>query len=122
MCKFKDGQKVVFISNNHDVKRGTIINVFEKCRIALVEMDDGSRESVLFSKMGIDVENVSQEEKTNKQVEKSEITITPDEFKNIAKDVVIESVKDINGGPMLGIVFAVFVAKLHTALFCETVE
>ena len=124
MSKFKPGLRVVVIDGDTSELRHGVINAsYEDVEIAIVKFDDGNVEKVSFDCLGIEPETKVQEEKPNEPVEKSEITITPEEFKKIsAKVITKEVVKMPDGGGMLGLAFSVFVAKLHRALFFDAVE
>ena len=124
MSKFKPGLRVVVIDGDTSELRHGVINAsYEDVEIAIVKFDDGNVEKVSFDCLGIVPETKVQEEKPNEPVEKSEITITPEEFKKIsAKVITKEVVKMPDGGGMLGLAFSVFVAKLHRALFFDAVE
>ena len=124
MSKFKPGFRVVVIDGDtHEIRKGVIKATYEEVEIAIVKFDDGNVEKVGFDYLGIEPETKVQEEKPTEPVEKSEITITPDEFKKIASKVVMENVKKMGeDGGLLGLTFTIFVAELHRALFFDNVE
>lgn len=123
MSKFKTGMRVVVIDENNEVRKGVINTVYEDMEIAIVKFDDGNVEKVHFSYLGIEPETKDQEEKPTEPVEKSEITITPDEFKKIASKVVMKNVEKMGeGGGLLGLTFTIFAVELHRALFFDAVD
>lgn len=124
MSKFKPGLRVVVIDGDtHEVRKGVINASYEGVEVAIVKFDDGNVEKVSFDYLGVEPETKVQEEKPTEPVEKSEITITPDEFKKIATDVVAREVEKMEKGVgLLGITFTIFVAKLHRALFFDAVD
>lgn len=121
MSKFKPGFRVVVIDGDtREIRKGVINATYEEVEIAIVKFDDGNVEKVGFDYLGIEPETKVQEEKPTEPVEKSEITITPDEFKKIATKVVVENIKKMGeGGGVLGLTFTFFVAELHRTLFIE---
>ena len=110
--EFKIGDRVVTIRNGI-VERGVISNVYDQLDTAIVEMDDDTFRKVKLSELGIE-RDLEEKEKTDKVVEKSEITITPDEFRNISARVIAELPSEL-GIAKLG--FIAFTATLHNALF-----
>ena len=117
MSDFKTGTRVNVINwCSNEIKKGVINTVFEDIEIAIVQFDDGNVEKVYFSSLSIDqaTEAKAQEEPTE-PVEKSGITITPDEFRKIAVDVITKESE--KGGPILTIVCILLVSKLHRAIF-----
>lgn len=119
MCKFKTDMRVVVIAENNEVRKGVICRLFESMEIAIVKFDDGNVEKVHFSYLGIEPETKVQEEKSTKPVEKSEITITPGEFKKIALKIIAE---ESRGSLLMGIVLGQVVANIHEALFVDAVD
>ena len=114
-----EGARVVFVGDNHKVIRGTVKKVYLDCSVVIVDTDDGETAKVHFSDLGFEEENDVQEEQTEKRpVEKSEITITPEEFAKIASRVIAGEVKKAGSG-LLGMAFTIFITKLHKALFFE---
>lgn len=120
MSKFKPGFRVVVIDGDtHEIRKGVINATYEEVEIAIVKFDDGNVEKVGFDYLGIEPETKVQEEKPTEPVEKSEITITPEEFRKIAIKTVMNETADYS--PMVGIAFTCFVTKLHKALFFDEV-
>ena len=117
MGKFKPGVRVVVIDENHELRKGVIKDVYPGINTAIVTFDDGNVEKVRFNYLGIDQET---KEKPTEPAEKSEITITPDEFRNIAVDVITKESE--KGGLLLSMVGTILVSKLHIALFVDEGE
>lgn len=113
----KNDDHVIAVKDGQ-VCRGTVKNVYERLNVAIVDFGEGL-EKVSLDRLALDREAVAQGEPKRKRVEKSEITITPDEFEDIAIDVVAELAKD---QPILGVAFTMFSAKLARALFTDEAE
>ena len=123
MSKIKENMKVIVIGENNKIENGTVKTVYEKLGTAIVELDDGYIIKVRLIDLGIPetsepVEDIKEEPK-REPVEKSEITITPEEFRNIGVDVIKKQAKK---NPMIVLPFTVFLAELHKALFFDAVE
>lgn len=87
MSKFKTDMRVFVIDENNEVRKGVINVVYEAMEIAIVKFDDGNVEKVNVNCLGICREEPTKTE-PSEPVEKSEITITRDEFKKaLAKSV-----------------------------------
>lgn len=110
--EFKIGDRVVTIENGI-VERGVINKIFSEFDTAVVEMDDDTFKKCKLSSLGVE-RDPEEKKKTDKVVEKSEITITPDEFRNISARVIAELPSEL-GIAKLG--FIAFTATLHKALF-----
>ena len=124
MSKFKEGTRVLAIVDS-EMKRGVISSFYDVLGVAVVQFDDNSVGKVKISDLAIshEEERRQEPEKPTEPVEKSEITITPDEFKKIASKVVMKNVKQMGeGGGLLGLTFTIFVAELHRALFFDAVD
>ena len=126
MNKFKVGARVIVIGDNQEVRKGVIQSLFEEMRLSIVKFDDGNVEKVRYENMYIDPETKAQDEKAQEKkapepIEKSEITITSEEFKdevaNFAADFTIEqsSIK-------LGMMTTLVGAELAKRLFRKPVE
>ena len=125
--KMSIGDRVVMIEN-HEIRRGTILNMYVDIPtpILVVEFDDGAIEKVYPKDVALEPkaevkenQEVKEEVKEKKPVEKSEITITPEEFENIALNTVVEFAK---GESIVGLMLSVFCSDLHTALFAYEEE
>ena len=122
--KMSVGDRVVMIEN-HELRRGVIRNIYTDIPtpILVVEFDDGEIEKVypgdvaLEPKVEVKEDQEVKEEK--KPVEKSEITITPGEFEEIAVDTVVEFAKDKF---MLALALSAFCETLHKKLFTNEGE
>ena len=88
MSKFNPGVKVLVIGEDNEVRYGVIQNAYDDVGIAIVKFTDDTVEKVHYNRMGIEPETVSQE--INEPVEKTEITITEDYFKEVCVDVIAE--------------------------------
>ena len=114
MSKFDVGMRVVVIENNV-VRKGVIKTLYESLEMSIVEFDDGNVEKVHFSRLGIESETNDQEEKTTESLEKSEITITPDEFREIASKACAKVGHKI--GPKIILLSSIICTEIHKALF-----
>lgn len=81
--------------------------------IAIVKFEDGSTEKVRIS----DLRPVSEPE--TETVEKTEITITPEQFRTIA---INELKKRTLDGSIMNLSFTGFIIGLHKALFFDSVS
>lgn len=123
----KQGDRVAIIEHG-EIKQGIIKDVkFLDRPVAIVDFD-GEIRKVLVEDLG----KVVTDEETSKDhsdhlgdnlEEKSEITITPEEFRKIGIKIVNEEIDKL--GPrskLLGLSFTIFLAKLHKALFIYEAE
>lgn len=117
MSKLKEGVRViVFDRDTNEIKKGVIDKAYSEMEIAIVKFDDGNVEKVPYEHLHIEPENDVQE--TTEPVEKSEITITPEEFRNISSHVIKEitdTLEDKRG--VIGLTMIVFASELHNTLF-----
>jgi hypothetical protein len=115
--RFTEGAKVITIEDNK-IKKGVIKSLYDTMSIAIVKFEDGSVGKIEISKLALDQDEKKHEEpeKPTESVEKSEITITPEEFRNIAVGVVVKETKD---NVIVGLVLTRLIAKLHKALFFD---
>ena len=111
----------VGVLENGEIRKGTIKNVYHEFNIAIVAFEDGKVEKVPLSNLGLLPEEKVQDNREPKEpVEKSEITITPGEFKNIASKVIAKESGKM--GPTKGLLilaFTVIIAEIHRALFYD---
>jgi hypothetical protein len=123
----KQGDRVAIIEHG-EIKQGIIKDVkFLDRPVAIVDFD-GEIRKVLVEDLG----KVVTDEETSKDhsdylgdnlEEKSEITITPEEFRKIGIKIVDEEIDKLGpGGELLGLSFTIFLAKLHKALFIYEAE
>ena len=114
---FNIGDKVVTIENG-ELRKGVIRNIYPmNPPICVIEFEDGTVKKELYSSVAPEPKAETQEEIA--PIEKAEITITPDKFKEIACRVIAEETKDRIS---LGLVIAGIVSKIHKALFVEPWE
>lgn len=123
----KQGDRVAIIEHG-EIKQGIIKDVkFLDRPVAIVDFD-GEIRKVLVEDLG----KVVTDEETSKDhsdhlgdnlEEKSEITITPEEFRKIGIKIVNEEIDKLGPrGKLLGLSFMIFLAKLHKALFIYEAE
>lgn len=123
----KQGDRVAIIEHG-EIKQGIIKDIkFLDRPVAIVDFD-GEIRKVLVEDLG----KVVTDEETSKDhsdylgdnlEEKSEITITPEEFRKIGIKIVDEEIDKLGpGGELVGLSFAIFLAKLHKALFIYEAE
>lgn len=117
MIKFKPGERVVVIQENNELVNGTVKNAVDEIEIAIVNLDDSRVVKVGYSDIGKIKEQRKQA--STKPAEKSEITITPDEFRKLAVKLAATEFDD---SPGLAILVSMFLAKLHEALFIDGAE
>lgn len=128
MIKFKNGDQVIKIENNK-IRKGVIRRMFFEVEpvIALVEFDEGTCEKVYITDLALNPETPETEpvaEATEETTEKeeteptptmrSEITITPEEFKNLTVEVAYNLAE---GDFSLALAFGLFAAEIAKALF-----
>ena len=122
----KQGDTVAIIEHG-EIKKGILkdVKVLDP-PVAIVDFDGEIRKVLVedLAKVQENTEDEIEEIREDKEpVEKSEITITSDEFKKIATDVADREVEKIGkGGGSFYIIFTIFVLKLHRALFFDAVE
>ena len=117
MSVFKPEDRVGVLCDG-EIRKGTIKKVYGQLNTAIVHFDDGNVEKVHLSHLGKLSEEKNQEPKEpTEPVEKSEITITPKEFRNCCVNVLIEETEDL---PItVSMAFLKFCSVLHNALFVE---
>jgi hypothetical protein len=109
MSNLKIGMRVSAI-NNGEVKSGVIINIHDMVSTIIVQFDDGTVGKVLTSNVIVEDK---QEAVNIKDFEKSEITITPEEFSIISTQVIAKNVDNV----IEGLKMARIMSKIHTELF-----
>ena len=122
MSKFMYDTKVIFVGDDNQVERGSIQKTFDDLKIATVKTEKGELKKIPFDKLGMVPDPVEVEEKKNdskKLIEKSEITITPDEFMELTVRVIVRLSKS---EPMTAGALSIFSGMLHKALFIEESE
>ena len=113
--KINEGDKVGVIING-EIKKGVVISVYTDLAYAIVKFDNETRK-VMLHDIGLLPEEKDRDHKDSKYpVEKSEITITPAEFREVACDVIAK--RTSNNLP-LGLLMTNILASIHEALFIE---
>ena len=124
MRQLQIGMRVVAIDESTgEIRKGKINSLYGAMKIAVVKFDDGNVEKVPFNRLGVETETKAQEEKSTEPEEKSEITITPNEFRDITSQVIAKHVKKMGeDGAILTLAFTVLAVELHKALFFDQVD
>ena len=124
MSRFKEDMEIGVLLDNQ-IKEGVIVSVYNPISTAIVRLTTGEVVKASFETLVIPAKKEGPEpvekEKTEEPVEKSEITITPEEFRKIACKVIAEDEKELDL-PLLTLTFTIFVAKLPKALFYDNEE
>ena len=115
MREFNIGDRVMTIENN-EVRKGTIKQTYIPFPdVVIVEFDDGDIEKVRTETLALEPKSeIAQNKPTGDQVEKSEITITPGEFRNTGVNLIIKLTAE---KPIVGFALTAFLVELHKALF-----
>ncbi len=121
MSKIKEGMNVIFIKNSSIVK-GVAETVYDSIDLAIVALDDGTRVKRNLFDLVIDEKKTEEPEKPKEPVEKSEITITTDEFRKKASTLIAKLAHEGATEGMLVLAFTLFVYQLHEVLFFEAEE
>lgn len=112
---FEIGDRVVTIRDGK-LRRGVVKNAYLiNPPVLAIEFEDGNVEKVFCNDVVREpkAENPKEE---NEPIEKAEITITPDEFREIVCRVIAEETK---GYKIVGLAFMSIAGKIHRALFIE---
>ena len=113
MTTFNVGDRVMTIQNS-EIRKGTVKIIFENFPDQLVvEFDDGEFKKTSIDKVALEPKSDTNDKQNAEPVEKSEITITPDEFRDVGIKVITKATKR----PLVTIVLTAFLADLHKALF-----
>lgn len=121
MQKFNIGDRVIVIDGN-EIARGTIKNVHFELNIFIVEFDDGSVNKVALDKIALESKAETTTEPEDKETRedasrmKSEITITPDEFKRVAIEVLSEVTAHGEGNIFENFAFGMKVIPILTSI------
>lgn len=111
---FNIGDKIVTIKDG-ELRKGVIKNEYPvNPPVLAIKFEDGTIEKVFSSDVAPEPKAETQEK--NEPVEKSEITIAPDEFREIASRVIA---KETKGNYLVGYAFASLVGEIYKALFEE---
>ena len=119
MKMFNENDRVITIENGA-IKNGIVRKCFYNMNppVLLVEFDDGHVEKVRPEKLALAPKTEEPTEEPREPILKPEITITPDEFRDIGLDLLTDSImktKDIE----FGIKASMFLAQLQKALFID---
>ena len=117
MSKFKIDQKV-YVVDNGELIPGTIHTVYESLGYALVRFDNDELQKVMLERIAVMTEE-KETEKPSEPVFKSEITITPEEFMNIASSIVADEAKETENPIIFMGACSILMSKIHKALFLE---
>lgn len=125
---FTIGERVAVIEDNK-ITYGVIKKIFPEVipPVFVVEFEDGNVGKVDIDRIGKIPEDKdrNQEDKNqedNDQVEKSEITITPDQFQDITTDIIGEECAKMGPAGLVGMAMGIVMAKIHKALFTDEAE
>ncbi len=127
IVNFEIGEVVNVIQDNKVVK-GVIRDIFSELNppILLIDTNEGDLKKVNINHVAkVEDKKVLTDkiEDQKKDVEKSEITITPKQFRDIAIKVIAEETRKMgDSGPILGLATTLIVAKIHRALFFDDNE
>jgi hypothetical protein len=114
---FKAGDRVMTIQNSKP-RYGTIGTIYGNNyeTIAVVKFETEKPNEYELKKVKVsDLILIEETEaKKSEPVEKSEITITQDEFRNVGINVITKLTVE---KPIVGLAFTAFLAELHKALF-----
>lgn len=124
--KFEIGDKVITVKEK-EIIRGRIerLHVDLPRPVAIITLNDGSTLKAYVEDILPDLKPEKKkaekvgEPKFAETVEKSEITITPGEFRDITTALIAKEANAGLIGSQLSFAFTLFVARLHEALFVE---
>ena len=126
---FAIGERVAVIEDNK-IAYGVILKIFPEVLppVFVVQFEDGNVGKVEIDKIAKveakdQTEEPSKEQEIKDRVEKSEITITPDQFHDITTEIIGEECAKMgSAGLMVGMAMGIIMAKIHMALFTDGVE
>ena len=122
----KQGDTVAIIEHG-EIKKGILkdVKVLDP-PVAIVDFDGEIRKVLVedLAKVQEDTKDETEEIPEDKEpVEKSEITITPDQFHDITTEIIGEECAKMgSAGLMVGMAIGIIMGKIHTALFTDAVE
>lgn len=118
----KQGDTVAIIEHG-EIKKGILKDVKALDRpVAIVDFD-GEVRKVLVEDLAKVQEESEEIQEDNEPVEKSEITITPDQFHDITTSIIGEECAKMgSAGLMVGMAIGIIMGKIHTELFADGVE
>lgn len=115
---FSTGDKVVTVKDG-ELRKGVIKTFYPiNPPVFVIKFEDGSVEKVLYNAVAPAPEADPPEE-VNKPVEKSEVTITPDDFKKISCRAVVKWTKDHEG---IDSKLVAIMGEMYRALFLEPLD
>ena len=116
--EFNTGDRVVTVVGG-ELRKGVIKNFYPvNPPVFAIEFEDGTVEKIPYSNVAPEPKVETQGEK-NEPVVKSEITITPDEFKDITCPIITEMTKR---NVRLGFETVIILSKVYRTLFVEPWE
>lgn len=118
----KQGDTVAIIEHG-EIKKGILKDVKDLDRpVAIVDFD-GEIRKVLVDDLARVQEESEEIQEDNEPVEKSEITITPDQFRDITTSIIGEECAKMGSvGLMIGMAIGIIMGKIHNELFIDEVE
>ena len=118
----KHGDTVAIIEHG-EIKKGILKDVKALDRpVAIVDFD-GEIRKVLVDDLARVQEESEEIREDNEPVEKSEITITPDQFRDIATSIIGEECAKMgSAGLMVGMTIGIIMGKIHNELFIDGAE
>ena len=117
---FNIGDKVVTIKDG-ELRKGVIKKGYPvNPPVFLIEYEDGNLDKIPYGIIAPEPKTETPEDK-NEPIEKTEITITPGEFKKISYNVSADIAKETNDYDLVLTATSLW-AKLYRALFIEPCE
>ena len=115
----KQGDTVAIIEHG-EIKKGILKDVKALDRpVAIVDFD-GEIRKVLVDDLARVQEESEEIQEDNEPVEKSEITITPDQFRDITTSIIGEECAKMgSAGLMVGMAIGIIMGKIHKELFID---
>ena len=117
MSKFEIDQKVLVVEDN-ELKPGTIRNLYETLGIAIVDFGGAEYKKVKIDNIAIE-HDTEKNTKSDEPIEREEITITPNEFMEIATSVLAKEAEGMDQPIMFMGGCSILMGKIHKALFVE---
>ena len=118
----KQGDTVAIIEHG-EIKKGILKDEKVLDRpVAIVDFD-GEIRKVLVDDLARVQEESEEIQEDNEPVEKSEITITPDQFRDITTSIIGEECAKMgSAGLMVGMAIGIIMGKIHNELFIDGAE
>ena len=114
--KIKEGSRVVGIGHDNTLMRGTVQLITQESNVAVVKWDNNVSMKTLLSNLAIEDVPSKVDSKHSRRIEKSEIVLTPEEYRSKTM-AIIENVSQGNNIIAMGV--SVAFAELFTELFIE---